>query len=189
MSLVKCPECGKEISDKASSCIHCGCPSSAFKAKDDLCAFDDEPEVVGHYLMSVEGDTVCLACKKCGCTDRYNEVCFASVTPQECIPSQDISCYNCWNDTSEGSKITEPTDEQLAEMELKQGSEISHKASYFENKKTQGDGVAKCPNCGSTSITTGQRGFSAFTGFFGAGQTMNRCANCGHRWKPGGLWS
>lgn len=26
MALIKCPECGKEISDRASSCIHCGCP-------------------------------------------------------------------------------------------------------------------------------------------------------------------
>lgn len=26
MSLIKCPECGKEISDKAEQCIHCGYP-------------------------------------------------------------------------------------------------------------------------------------------------------------------
>lgn len=26
MSLVKCPECGREISDKATACPHCGCP-------------------------------------------------------------------------------------------------------------------------------------------------------------------
>lgn len=26
MALFKCPECGKEISDKATSCIHCGFP-------------------------------------------------------------------------------------------------------------------------------------------------------------------
>ena len=26
MALIKCPECGKEISDKASACIHCGFP-------------------------------------------------------------------------------------------------------------------------------------------------------------------
>ncbi len=26
MALIKCPECGKEISDKASVCIHCGFP-------------------------------------------------------------------------------------------------------------------------------------------------------------------
>lgn len=26
MALISCPECGKEVSDRASSCIHCGCP-------------------------------------------------------------------------------------------------------------------------------------------------------------------
>lgn len=26
MAIIKCPECGKEISDKAKSCIHCGYP-------------------------------------------------------------------------------------------------------------------------------------------------------------------
>ena len=26
MSLISCSECGKEISDKATVCIHCGCP-------------------------------------------------------------------------------------------------------------------------------------------------------------------
>lgn len=26
MALVKCPECGKEVSDRAAACIHCGCP-------------------------------------------------------------------------------------------------------------------------------------------------------------------
>lgn len=26
MALIKCPECGKEVSDKANACIHCGYP-------------------------------------------------------------------------------------------------------------------------------------------------------------------
>ncbi len=26
MPLITCPECGKEISDKSTACIHCGCP-------------------------------------------------------------------------------------------------------------------------------------------------------------------
>lgn len=26
MALIKCPRCGKEISDKATACIHCGMP-------------------------------------------------------------------------------------------------------------------------------------------------------------------
>lgn len=30
MALIRCPECGREISDKAASCPNCGCPSSEF---------------------------------------------------------------------------------------------------------------------------------------------------------------
>ena len=26
MALIKCPECGKQISDRAASCPNCGCP-------------------------------------------------------------------------------------------------------------------------------------------------------------------
>lgn len=29
--LIQCPECGKEISDKAEACPNCGCPSSQWK--------------------------------------------------------------------------------------------------------------------------------------------------------------
>ena len=42
----------------------------------------------------------------------------------------------------------------------------------------------RCPKCGSTSITAGQRGYSLLTGFFGSGKTVNRCAKCGYKWKP-----
>lgn len=33
MALIKCSECGKEISDKAAACVNCGCPVSASVAK------------------------------------------------------------------------------------------------------------------------------------------------------------
>lgn len=33
-------------------------------------------------------------------------------------------------------------------------------------------------------ITAGQRGYSLLTGFLGSNKTVNRCANCGHTWKP-----
>ena len=44
----------------------------------------------------------------------------------------------------------------------------------------------RCPKCKSTAITAGQKGYSIVTGFFGSGDTMNRCSNCGHKWKPRG---
>lgn len=33
MALIRCPECGKEISDKAVSCPHCGCPTSEMNSE------------------------------------------------------------------------------------------------------------------------------------------------------------
>ncbi|WP_418966745.1 zinc-ribbon domain-containing protein [Butyribacter intestini] len=35
MALIKCPECGKEISDKSDKCIHCGFPLT--KTKNKIC--------------------------------------------------------------------------------------------------------------------------------------------------------
>ncbi len=33
MALISCPECGREISDRATACPHCGCPVSAMPAR------------------------------------------------------------------------------------------------------------------------------------------------------------
>ena len=33
MALIQCPECGKEISDKALTCPSCGCPIKAEEPK------------------------------------------------------------------------------------------------------------------------------------------------------------
>ena len=36
MALIKCPECGKEISDKASACPNCGCPNPNIQYFNDM---------------------------------------------------------------------------------------------------------------------------------------------------------
>lgn len=54
MALIKCEDCGKEISDKADKCIHCGCPvgqkktvSVKIKSWDELSG--DEVSRIIHY--------------------------------------------------------------------------------------------------------------------------------------------
>jgi len=54
----------------------------------------------------------------------------------------------------------------------------------FKNNKSAD--TLTCPKCGSTAVTTGQRGYSIVTGFIGSSQTMNRCGKCGYKWKPKG---
>ena len=52
------------------------------------------------------------------------------------------------------------------------------------SKNNQKSNVLRCPKCGSTAVTTGQKGFSLLTGFWGSNKTVNRCGNCGYKWKP-----
>ena len=89
--------------------------------------------------------------------------------------------------------VTRSTEIIDAMIELKQKDIIEYglKLSQFRNQleqKYQADQQDKnqvcCPKCGSSNITTGQRGYSLLTGFIGAGNTVNRCAQCGHKWKP-----
>ena len=55
MALINCSECGKEISDKATSCPNCGAPTSNVSANTKFCK---------HCGESI--DKECLICPKCG---------------------------------------------------------------------------------------------------------------------------
>lgn len=50
MALIKCPECGKEISDKAKSCPHCGYELERNKQRDEIKSNDNIEE----YIKSKE---------------------------------------------------------------------------------------------------------------------------------------
>lgn len=58
------------------------------------------------------------------------------------------------------------------------------KAQLGEQKSRDSENKVHCPKCKSTSITTGARGVNWTWGLIGASKTVNRCANCGHAWKP-----
>lgn len=58
MALIKCKECNKDISDKATNCIHCGCPIEI----ENKCFCEE----CGKELLT--NDKVC---SNCGCpTDK-----------------------------------------------------------------------------------------------------------------------
>lgn len=73
--------------------------------------------------------------------------------------------------------------ENIIEYELKMSQFRANNLQEQQIKQAEAS-KPKCPKCGSTNITTGQRGFSLLTGFWGSNKTVNRCANCGHMWKP-----
>ena len=40
--LTTCPECGKQVSDQAEFCPHCGCPGDLLRKRFTLVVFDPE---------------------------------------------------------------------------------------------------------------------------------------------------
>ena len=58
MSLIKCPECGSEISDRAQFCPKCGCPSSEWKNIDKETPKDKNNDILtDEYLEQVYEDS------------------------------------------------------------------------------------------------------------------------------------
>ena len=67
MALITCPECGKEISEKASNCPNCGCPSSEWNKEVKLEASD---ELLDELYKSSDGKKVLMTTRlsdKLGC--------------------------------------------------------------------------------------------------------------------------
>lgn len=94
--------------------------------------------------------------------------------------SDEINKYQFnFDDYEKISKISKDPDFILSMFKLKCSNPIE-----FQIKLAQLNTVLKCPKCGSTNISTGQRGYSLITGFLGSNKTVNRCGNCGHTWKP-----
>lgn len=52
MALIKCPECGKEISDKAPACIYCGCPVESGKTEDTSNCVDKVGALFNDFLSN-----------------------------------------------------------------------------------------------------------------------------------------
>ena len=74
-------------------------------------------------------------------------------------------------------------EKDIIEYNLKM-SQFKAQLQQQKSSAPQSGSTVHCPRCGSTNITAGQRGYSLLTGFVGSGSTVNRCANCGHKWKP-----
>lgn len=57
MSLIQCPECGQQISDRAKSCPYCGLPSSYFKKEEPSAKVEEiDYSNISNILISFDSD-------------------------------------------------------------------------------------------------------------------------------------
>lgn len=137
MALIKCPECGKEVSDKALTCIHCGFPfDNSFNTNNSL-----------KNVIMISTHNNFLVAKR-------------NISEEEALAFK---------------KQQEPFCSEII---------ILDSSINLEEYQKQWKNTPRCPNCGSTAITTGARGVNWTLGLIGAGKTVNRCGKCGHTWQP-----
>ena len=281
MSLITCTECGREISDKASHCVHCGCPMEEIlrgSISDANATNEKTPKRIALVVTGFDKDKIFATVNKLKKYTTESEdairnrlskipiVLLSNVHEDECLEIQkdllkvgitseiNIDSEKSPNDMSKQNtsmlaqlsllkidkratiqilsyirKITglgladakalidnlpsviirgvEQTrcmefqkmfDALNAETVIERDTystepnsflsdiqpptaEECKKAAITPNTDTS---PVKCPRCGSTSITTGMRGWKLTTGFLGSSKTVNRCAKCGYTWTP-----
>lgn len=175
MSLIKCIECGADVSSYAQACPKCGCPVQVIiDAANRNKLFDvsvshidnaDTGWVIG-FVRTIKGLDVDTA------TEIVESQPFVVATGvnqgvadkiKELLENEDCTVFVTESDESE---------EQFTESMLKE----THLYKKYQ--------PLKCPRCGSTAVTTTSRGYSLVWGFAGSNKTVNRCGKCGHTWKP-----
>lgn len=162
MSLIKCPECNKEISDKANACPNCGYPINIKT---------NNSNIKENYVY------VCMS-DECMATDPVKEFNKYIGKTNTCPDCGEIITY-CNTEIIDNNTglVIKRTDEK--------GNEVTY--DHRESNQSQSDSnTLRCPKCGSTAITTGSRGINWFWGTIGSGKTVNRCGKCGYTWKPNG---
>ena len=174
MALISCPECGKQISNRALSCPHCGFPMQTLPAMSSAGTYDIELIAIGNndekiktvrFLRETNGISLAEAVKT---VDTLPRIIFTNL-PKDMADktSKTLKSFNNKIRIKQSTDIVDSDDD----MNL---------ISYFEEK----DKPLTCPVCNSTNVVVGQRGFNIWTGFLGSNKTVNRCGKCGHTWTP-----
>ncbi|MDD6485268.1 MAG: zinc ribbon domain-containing protein [Clostridiales bacterium] len=174
MALIECPECGGKVSDKAPTCIHCGYP------------LQEQTEQQIRY------------CPYCGKTNNIESTfcgyCGKSFVKSEAshglVPSGNNEVTNIMDYKND---LDMPND-----MIRLQQAQIIQQQRQLEEQRRQFEAQAKCPRCGSTSLSGGKQGFGvgkavagvvlfggvgALAGGIGANKTVVTCMNCGYKFK------
>lgn len=199
MALINCPECNREVSDKAKVCPHCGYPIvddkkvnivsvngteydiSNIKKQYDIISEENKQRL---YKRSSWQYRCCLnpELTKKKAPDFGGDKSFfgGDITQEIC------KTFNWWKKNDK----MHLTYKFLVEC-------VNHNFTYFEfntadypipkqptPQPVTSQNVVRCPRCGSTSVTTEEKGYGLF-GWIGASQKKNLCQKCGHKWWPG----
>lgn len=164
MALIKCPECGREVSDRAKACIHCGCPL-------------EEIKTLGRYAIIINSyadtDTAAMA--------GLNTVFPWNMSYEEIVEIFSNTPYKIAEYDFEEDAVA---DAQRLQKWWINVSVVAPDGSFVYVE--EGNKI-KCPTCGSskiTNVTTGEKIVNiALFGLFGNRRKKKfHCKSCGYEW-------
>lgn len=171
--LIRCPECNNEISDRANTCPHCGFPIQ-----------EDIEKVASNKKYDVIITKLQKDCDKIQIIANIRRFKGWGLAETKSIIENPPKTVFDGLDLDSAKSAQKLLLRFGAESEIKESSSVNPNQEenlFFENYDFSS---IHCPRCGSTAVTTGQKGFSLFTGFLGSNKTVNRCGNCGLTWEP-----
>lgn len=182
MALIKCPECGKEVSDKAPTCIHCGFPLSATIATPTSTQTSTYFKVI---LKDFGLDKIGFIK---GLREIFNWGLVEAKRATDNLPFELVKGLT----KDECEKVKNQLENYGGTVEIVGDHDsAAHNATAFQPKPkdvstvtTTFSNPVRCPRCRSTSIATINRGWNLMWGFLGSGSARNVCQNCGYKWKP-----
>lgn len=142
---------------------------------DNICDAREIYYFIG-YLKSLKSHSINYEYSYSDIDERYNSL-FKEIT-EYVLNNQEY-------DYKHFISLDKQMDKLIIELATEHNQEIVPQTQQSNEIDEEEKNTVRCPKCGSTQITTGQRGYSLITGFLGSNKTVNRCANCGYSWKPG----
>ena len=154
MSLIKCPECSKEISNKAQSCPHCGYPIN-------------ENNGYSIYITGYRDTDIAV-------TAGIKEVLNLNLDYEDIVKilnNLPYKLYEC---------LTQKEAEFLAQKLYKWWINVEVR-DRNNNPIPINTKMILCPKCSSSNIQIVPRKWSLLTGIF-TNATDRVCVNCKHKW-------
>ena len=189
MALIKCPECKREVSDKAEVCIHCGYP--IVKQRDYNATIQEKSGPSSYKIRMIdvhdnkESRAVLLMRMIAGIKQpeasilirkNYSPIIMAGLSMENAEVIKRIFENEEINVAIEPDKNST----QRTTLNVNAKGKIGVEAiNYFIPKQDENDFIF-CPRCRFKLVET----VSVAT-LFSWGEPMNVCQKCGYEWKPG----
>ena len=212
MALIKCSECGNQISDRASVCIHCGCPIISINNNSYKYSCKVDGKIIDLTYLEKSIDELSPTDKE----DLYNQCRWIFenwIHPGASKPAFNSNdniqiALNAGNITNTVNKffgwntqnkkailsyklITLCIENKFNGFDFNTEDYVINRSQEVESQQPApqpviSQNVVRCTRCGSTSIAAEKRGFDPRWGFLGSDWVRyNVCQKCGHRWKIG----